>query len=117
MDSNISEKLSSGLMTEADMQLFLEEHLDILNEAWEEAAENGWTDIVFIWQVEGDDLHYVVSPRDMAIAALDQECTGLPPDTRESLNTPANKDHAWLLFVTPTWFASMQVARVRFDLN
>ena len=105
------------LMSEQDMKGFLEEHVDILMEGWAEARKNEWADVVFIWQIDGEDLRHLCAPRDQVLIALEGEETLLPDETKRQLSGPAGDDYAWLLFVTPTSFASMRVHCYYPDVN
>lgn len=104
-------------MSQEDMELFVEHNSDLIVDGWVEAVTNGWDDLVFVWQIEGDDLKHLCVPRSMALEAFvtpeGEQC--LPEETQNQIQDPAGEGKAWLIFVAPTWVASMRIECLTFD--
>lgn len=106
-------KGDSETLTEDEMQSVLDANIDLIVEGWDEAANNGWDDIVFVWMLEGEDLHHTCIPREAALGAFVDLDVDLPERAREQLSRPAGAKHAWLIFVTDQWMASMKIHCLR----
>ena len=102
-------------MEESKAVAFLHEHAEVLYALWNQADNDGYTDLVFVWIVENDEekqegkLFSKYMAREEAYALVkDQD---IPDYTKEQLSRPAGGGRAWLILLTPEGTASMRVAR------
>jgi hypothetical protein len=99
------------IRSEKETYEFLNEHYGILLHEWDEAEAEGYTDIVFAWNVMPEGLCTSWAPREEILPQLIEDGM-LPDDVREKLSQPAGENRAWMIFTTDEGSASVRVTRV-----